>query len=82
MVLLLQRIKFDIQLLFNLFFWYMLYSFSRQIPPHRVRLDGVQNLEKASNQTEMSAIMHGRPTDYRDNSGKKVLPHLRKSELW
>ncbi|BFZ06086.1 hypothetical protein BsWGS_09125 [Bradybaena similaris] len=51
--------------------------------PHRVRLDGVEILEKALNQTEMSAIMHGCPKSLLGHSGiQKVLPHLQKSQLW
>uniref|UniRef100_A0A0B7BVR3 Uncharacterized protein n=1 Tax=Arion vulgaris TaxID=1028688 RepID=A0A0B7BVR3_9EUPU len=52
----------------------------RKTPPCRVRLGGIQNLERAMNQTEMSAIMHGNPTN--SNNEKKALPHMQRSELW
>ncbi|CAG5123873.1 unnamed protein product [Candidula unifasciata] len=54
---------------------------TRKTPPHRVRLDGVEIMEKAMNQTEMSAIMHGCPKSLL-LSGQKVVPHLQKSQLW
>ncbi|XP_055867727.1 uncharacterized protein LOC106057156 isoform X1 [Biomphalaria glabrata] len=55
----------------------------RKTPPSRVRLDGVRNMERARNQDEMSAIMHGSPTQQvRPDSGKKHLPHMQRSELW
>lgn len=55
-----------------------------KIPPNRVRCGGLENLERARNREEMSAIMHGSPNVpvERPNSGKKVLPHLQRSELW
>lgn len=56
---------------------------TRKTPPNRVRLDGVRNMEKARNQEEMSAIMHGSPVQQqRPDSAKKHLPHLQRSELW
>ncbi|XP_005108192.1 uncharacterized protein LOC101847611 [Aplysia californica] len=56
----------------------------RNTPHQRVRLDGIKNLERANNREEMSAIMHGSstPSQARPASGKKVLPHLQRSELW
>ncbi|KAH9488318.1 hypothetical protein Btru_063772 [Bulinus truncatus] len=54
----------------------------RKAPQNRVRLDGVRNMEKARNQEEMSAIMHGSPNQLpRPDSAKKHLPHLQRSEL-
>ncbi|XP_059144471.1 uncharacterized protein LOC131931659 [Physella acuta] len=55
----------------------------RKPPQNRVRLDGVRNMERARNQDEMSAIMHGSPVQQaRPDSGRKVLPHMQRSELW
>ncbi|BFZ00783.1 hypothetical protein BsWGS_03822 [Bradybaena similaris] len=51
----------------------------------RVRPEGLQNLQKAMNHTEMSAIMHNSPvesTPPRPSSGRKILPHMQRSELW
>lgn len=46
--------------------------------------DGLRNREKALNREEMSAIMHGSPSPNgpQQSSGKKILPHLKRSELW
>lgn len=57
----------------------------RSTPQARVRLDGIRNMERARNQDEMSAIMHGSPVQAqpaRPSSGRRVLPHMQRSELW
>lgn len=60
-----------------------LFLFRRKTPQNRVRLDGVRNMERARNQDEMSAIMHGSPVQQaRPDSGRKILPHMQRSELW
>ncbi|GFR82964.1 hypothetical protein ElyMa_004111800, partial [Elysia marginata] len=56
----------------------------RSTPQARVRLDGIRNMERARNQDEMSAIMHGSPVQNqppRPSSGRRVLPHMQRSEL-
>jgi len=56
----------------------------RNISHKRVVGDGLRNMERAQNREEMSAIMHGSPSPAapRPTSGKRVLPHLSRSELW
>lgn len=56
----------------------------RNTPKQRVHHDGIRNMEKACNREDMSAIMHGSPSggQPRPASGKKILPHLKRSELW
>ncbi|GFO22800.1 hypothetical protein PoB_004930500 [Plakobranchus ocellatus] len=57
----------------------------RSTPAARVRLDGIRNMERARNQDEMSAIMHGSPVQNaatQPGSGRRILPHMQRSELW
>uniref|UniRef100_A0A0B7A8J2 Uncharacterized protein n=1 Tax=Arion vulgaris TaxID=1028688 RepID=A0A0B7A8J2_9EUPU len=57
----------------------------RKPPTPRIRPDGLQNLQRSMNHSEMSAIMHGSPVDPklpRPSTGRKILPHMQRSELW
>ncbi|RUS89952.1 hypothetical protein EGW08_002304 [Elysia chlorotica] len=57
----------------------------RSMPQARVRLDGIRNMERARNHDEMSAIMHGSPVQGappRPSSGRRMMPHMQRSELW